>query len=472
MKSTVETLSPTRVRLSVEVPYEEFAPHLTQAYQQVGAQVKVPGFRPGKAPRAVIDQRVGKDAIHAQAIDNALPRKIAEAYTDNDIKALGRPEVDFESSNLEQDQPFSFTVEVDVAPEIVLPELSELTVTVDGTEVTDEQVDDEIENLRLRFGTLKTVERAVQNGDFVTIDLKATVDGEEVEGGTAGNMSHEVGSGDLLEGLDETLVGMTAEETREFTSTLAGGDHAGREATVEVKVNSVKERELPELDDDFAQLASEHDTLEELREASRNQLAARAEATQLQQARERTAEALVAAVDIPVPEGVIDDEVKHRRSHLDEQLSAMGANLDTYLASQGQTVEEFEAELKETASNGLRRQLILDKVAETTEVQVTSELLTSEIIRRAQQQGVPQDRLQEFANTLQQRGLIPGIAAEVRQGLALEEVVRLAKIVDTSGAELDNDTLFPNAAGAAEESDEDENTDETATEAAETAKSE
>ena len=443
MKSTVETLSPTRVRLSVEVPYEELSQHLTQAYQQIGAQVRVPGFRPGKAPRAVIDQRVGRDAIHAQAIDNALPRKIAQAYTDNEIRALGRPTVDFESTDLKEDEPFNFTVEVDVAPDIELPDFSEMTVTVDSTEVTDEQIDQEIENLRLRFGTLKTVDRPAANGDFVTIDLRATIDGEEVDGGTASEMSHEVGSGNLIEGLDEEIVGMKADETRKFQTKLAGGDHAGEDADIEVTVSVVKERELPELDDGFAEMASEHDTLEELRDATRKQLASRAEAGQLQQARERTAEALIENVELPVPEGVVDDEVKHRRQHLDEQLSAMGATLDVYLSSQGQSVEEFEAELKENATSGLRRQLILDKVADSREVKVTSEQLTSEIIRRAQQQGVPQDRWQEFANTLQERGMVTGIAAEVRQALALEELVREIKIVDTAGNELTNEQLFP-----------------------------
>ncbi len=462
MKSTVETLSPTRVRLSVEVPYEELSQHLTQAYQQIGAQVRVPGFRPGKAPRAVIDQRVGKDTIHAQTIDNALPRKIADAYAENEIRPLGRPSVDFESTELKENEEFNFTVEVDVAPDFDLPELNELTVTVDSTDVTDEQVDQEIENLRLRFGTLKTADRPAQNGDFVTMNLAATIDGEEVEGGTATDMSHEVGSGDLVEGLDEQLVGMKADETRKFQTKLVGGERSGEDADIEVTVSVVKERELPELDDDFAQLASEHDTLEELREATREQLATRAESGQLQQARERTAEALIEAVEMPVPEGVIDDEVQQRRAQLDEQLAAMGANLETYLSAQGQSADEFEAELKENATTGLRRQLILDKIADSKEVKVSSEQLTSEIIRRAQQQGVPQDRWQEFANTLQERGMIPSIAAEIRQALALEEVVREAKVVDSSGTELTNEQLFPALEGQDEEADEESEATETA----------
>ncbi|CAM3370002.1 trigger factor [Stackebrandtia soli] len=455
MKSTVETLSPTRVRLSIEVPFEELTPHLTQAYQKVGSQVKVPGFRPGKAPRAVIDQRVGKDAIYAQAVDLALPQQLAEAFTTNEIKALGRPEIT-EMADVAENEPFTFTAEVDVAPEFTLPELESLTVTVDSPDITDEQIDTEIENLRLRFGTLKTVERAAADGDFVTIDLKATIDGEEVEGGSASEMSHEVGAGNLVEGLDETLVGMSAGETRTFSTQLAGGDKAGSEAEVEVSVGTVKERELPELDDDFAQLASEHDTLDELKSATRENLSTRATNALAGQVRENTADALVEAVDIPVPDGVVDDEVKHRTEHLSEQLSSMGLELRSYLQAQGQTVEEFETEMRDNAARGLRRQLVLDQLAEKLEVEVTSEQLTAEVVRRAQQQGVTEEQFPQFAEMLRQRGLLRGIAGEVRRALALEEAVKAATVNDSAGNEIANDVLFPQAA----EADADTATDE------------
>ncbi|MGH8793321.1 MAG: trigger factor, partial [Stackebrandtia sp.] len=210
MKSTVETLSPTRVRLSVEVPFDELDEHVTQAYKSVGAQVKVPGFRPGKAPRNVIDQRVGKDAIYAQATDAALPRLLTEAVRENKVRRLGQASVT-DMEPIAEDKPFTFTAEMDVVPEITLPDLDSLNVTVDSTVVDDEKIDAEIENLRMRFGTLKSVDRAAAEGDFVTIDLKATIDGEEVEGGSATGMSHEVGAGNLLDGIDEALTGMSAE---------------------------------------------------------------------------------------------------------------------------------------------------------------------------------------------------------------------------------------------------------------------
>lgn len=452
MKSTVETLSPTRVRLSVEVPFEELTPHLTQAYQKVGAQVKVPGFRPGKAPRAVIDQRVGKDAIYAQAVDLALPQQLAEAFSTNEIKALGRPEIT-EMDMITEDKPFSFTAEVDVVPDFELPELAALEVTVDSTDVSDEAVDTEIENLRLRFGTLKSVDRAVQTGDFVTVDLVATIDGKEVEGGSTTGMSHEVGAGNLVEGLDDELVGMTVGEKRTFDTKLAGGDQAGDDAQVEVTVGSVKERELPDLDDDFAQLASEHDTFDELRDATRQTLADRARDAQGGQARENTADALVAAADIPVPEGVVDEEVKQRTEHLSEQLTSMGLELRGYLQSQGQTFEEFESEMRENATRGLRRQLVLDRLADDLKIEVTSEQLTAEVVRRAQQQGVSEEQFPQFAEMLRQRGLLRSIAGEVRRALALEEALKTAKITDGDGRELGQDVLFPNAEQDAEDTE-------------------
>ncbi|ADD41076.1 trigger factor [Stackebrandtia nassauensis] len=442
MKSTVETLSPTRVRLSVEVPFEELATHVTQAYKKVGQQVKVPGFRPGKAPRAVIDQRVGKDAIYAQATDEALPSQLYAAIRENEVRILGRPSVT-EMEPIVEGKPFTFTAEVDVAPEFELPDLASLEVTVDSTEVTDEQIDAEIENLRLRFGTLKSVDRPAATGDFVTMDLRATIDGEEVEGGSTTGMSHEVGAGDLLDGLDDTLVGMKADDTKTFTTALAGGDRAGEDAEVEVKVGSVKERELPPLDDDFAQLASEHDTMDELRASTRETLAKRAEANQGRQVRENTIDALVEAIELPVPDSAIEEEVSHRVDHLRNQLSEMNLDLDTYLSSQGQTLEEYTDDQKETATVGLRRQLVLDKAAEAKEVQVSAEQLTEEIRARAFQQGVPAEQHQAFANELQKRGLLPGLTSELRRALALDEIVREVTVKDSDGNELSNEVLFP-----------------------------
>jgi trigger factor len=256
VKSTVENLSPTRVRLAIEVPFAELEPSLRKAYREVGAQVTIPGFRRGKVPASVIDQRIGRETILKEAVQEAIPEHLRAAVREHAVRSIGRPEIAITS--LSDGQPLQFTAEVDIRPEITLPDLGTVEVIVDEVRVSDEDVDTQLEAMRLRFATLKTVERAARGGDFVQIDLAATVDGTEVPGGTATNLSHEVGGDQLLPGLDDVLVGMSASESQSFTTTLVGGDFAGREAEVAVTVRSVKERELPPLDDAFASLASEY----------------------------------------------------------------------------------------------------------------------------------------------------------------------------------------------------------------------
>lgn len=264
MKSTVEQLSPTRVRINVEVPFEELKPDFDRTYKSLAQQVRVPGFRPGKAPAKLIEARLGRGAILEQVVNDALPARYDEAVSAAEIKVIGRP--DIEVTKLDDGQQIAFTAEVDVRPEIALPDFDALTVTVDPVEVTDADVAERLDSLRHRFGTLTGVERAAQDGDFVSIDLSATVDGNPVDEASASGLSHEVGSGDLIAGLDEAIVGLAPGGSREFGSQLVAGEHAGRDAVVTVTVNTVKERELPAEDDEFAQLASEFDTLDELKD--------------------------------------------------------------------------------------------------------------------------------------------------------------------------------------------------------------
>jgi trigger factor len=226
VKSTVETLSATRVKLAVEVPFAELEPSLKKAYREIAQQVNVPGFRKGKVPSAVIDQRIGRDAVLSEAVNEAIPQQLFAAIQEQELKTLGRPAV--EITEFADGQPLRFTAEVDVRPEITLPDLSEISVTVDEIQVTDEDIDEQVAGLRERFATLKTVERPAKVGDFVQIDLVATVDGEEVPGGTASNISHEVGSKQLLPGLDEVLDGLSAGDAATFTTQLVGGDLPAR----------------------------------------------------------------------------------------------------------------------------------------------------------------------------------------------------------------------------------------------------
>ncbi|WP_026932386.1 trigger factor [Glycomyces tenuis] len=441
MKSTVETLSPTRVRLSVEVPFEELAPYINEAYKTVGQQIRVPGFRPGKAPRPVIDQRVGRESVYAQAMDPAVQANLNKAVTENDVNALGRPELT-EVKPIEQGKPFEFVVETDVTPDYELPDFSTLNVTVEADDVSEEDVDADLESQRLRFSSLKTVERAAADGDFVVIDLKATQNGEEVEGGSVSGMSHEVGSGNLLDGLDEALIGMSAGDEKTIESTLAG-EQEGETAEVEIRVQQVKERELPELDDEFAEMSSPYDTLEELREATRERLEQQAVTGKATEARSKTLDALIEAVELPLPEKTVDDEIEHTRGHLEEQVTQMAGSFEEYLAAIEKTAEEFEADLRGDVESNLRQSIILGRIAREREVEVSGELMTAEVVRQAQQRGVPQEQFQDFIEQLRGNGGLQQIATQLRQQLALEEVVKEATIVDAKGKELTEDELFP-----------------------------
>ncbi len=455
MKSTVETLSPTRVRLSVEVPFEELAPYINEAYQSVGQQIRVPGFRPGKAPRQVIDQRIGRESVYAQAMDPAVQANLNKAVTENDVNALGRPELT-EVKPIEDGKPFEFVVETDVTPEYELPDFATLKVTVEADDVSEEDIDADLESQRLRFSSLKTVERAAAEGDFVVIDLKATQNGEEVEGGSVSGMSHEVGSGNLLDGLDEALVGMSAGDEKTIQSTLAG-EQEGETADVEVRVDQVKERELPALDDEFAEMSSPYDTLEELRDATRERLEQQAVSGKASEARAKTLDALLEAVELPLPEKTVEDEIGHTRGHLEEQVTQMAGSFEEYLTAIEKTAEEFDADLRKDVESNLRQSIILGRIAREQEVEVSGELMTSEVVRQAQQRGIPQEQFQQFVDELRGNGGLQQIASQLRQQLALEEVVKAATIVDAKGEELSEDDLFPGRAKAAEaEADTDE----------------
>ena len=436
MESTIETLSPTRVKLAIEVPFAELEPSLRKAYREIGSQVTVPGFRAGKVPQAVIDQRVGRGAVLNEAVQDAIPAQIVAAIQEHEVRTLGRPEV--EITDFADGQPLKFTAELDVRPEITIPDLASLAVTVDELQLADSEVDTQLESLRERFATLKTVERAAKIGDFVQIDLAATVDGDEVEGGSATNISHEVGSEKLLPGLDEAVQGISADGTTTFQTQLVGGEYAGRDADVAVTVRTVKEKELPPLDDDFAQLASEFDTLDELRGDLRERLTKVKRVEQLYAARDKALEALVEATEVPAPEGVVREEVEGRKEQMGEQLGQVGASLAEYLESEGKTEEEIDAELTEAATQGVKVQLILDTVAEKEKIEVTDDEFTHEIVHRAERAGVGP---QQYYDQLVRNGMAGVVYGDVRRGKALAWVLERVKITDTTGAELSLDDL-------------------------------
>jgi len=436
VKSTVETLSPTRVRLAIEVPFAELEPSLRKAYREIGAQVTIPGFRRGKVPATVIDQRVGRGAVLNEAVQDVIPSQFLAAVREHEVKTLGRPEV--EITEFTDGEPLKFTAEVDVRPEITLPKLDEIEVTVEEINLRDEEIEEQLSGLRERFSTLKTVERAALNGDYVQVDLAATVDGEEVPGGSATNVSHEVGSGQLLAGLDEALVGMSGSDSTTFTTQLVGGDFAGRDAEVSVTVRSVKEKQLPPLDDEFAQLASEFDTLDELRNDLRERLTRAKRVEQLYDARDKALKALVEASDVPAPEGVVRDEVEQRKEAMTDQLQRIGASMDEYLEAEGKTQEEVDSELSDAAIEGVKIQLVLDTLADAEKLEVSDDEFGHEIVHRAQRSGMAP---QQYYDQLIRSGAAAAVFGDVRRGKALALVMEHVKISDTAGNQLSLDDL-------------------------------
>ncbi|ULP48987.1 MULTISPECIES: trigger factor [Mycobacteriaceae] len=460
MKSTVEQLTPTRVRINVEVPFTELQPDFERTYKQLAQQVRMPGFRPGKAPAKLIEARFGRAAVLQQVVNEALPSRYSEAVTSSDLKPLGQP--DIEVTKLDDGENITFTAEVDVRPDITLPDLEQLKITVDPIEVNDDEVDAELDSLRARFGTLTGVERPAAKGDFVSIDLDATIDGEPVEGAATEGLSHEVGSGQLIEGLDDAIVGLSAGESKSFTTKLAAGPQAGKDAEVTVTVQSVKERELPEADDEFAQLASEYDTIGELRENLTEQVSRTKRIQQAEKVREATLETLVEQVEMPLPEAVVQahiDNALHNALHgLDHDENKFAESL----AEKGSSRAEFDAETRSEAEKSVKTQLLLDALGDKLEIQVGQNDLTQHLVLMARQYGIPPQQLVQF---LQQNNQLPAVFADVRRGMALAAAVRAAAVSDTAGNEIDTAEFFGSddsaeadeaaaALAAAEEADE------------------
>jgi len=459
VKSTVEKLSPTRVRINVEVPFTELQPDIDTAFQQMAKQVRMPGFRPGKVPVKLLEARVDKQEMFNQVIGEAVPARYSEAVTTSDVRPLGQPEIDI--TNQEYGQDLTFTAEVDVRPEIELPELDGLKITVDPIEVTDEEVDTELQNLRARFGTLKGVERAAESGDFVSIDLSATVDGEDVPEAKTEGLSHEIGSGQLIEGLDEAITGLKEGESRVFTTTLAAGEHLGKEAQVTVTVKSVKERELPEPDDEFAQLASEFDTIDELKANLVEQVQRVKRIQQAEQIRDKALEVLLEQTEVPLPENIVQAQVDDTLHNAIHGLEHDESKFEDALKEQGSSREEFDKDNRNNAEKAVKTQLLMDAIADKLDIQVGQNDLTERLVLMSRQYGMEPQQLLQF---LQQNNQLPAMFADVRRGLTVAAVVHGGSVTDTDGNVIDTTEFFgpsgEQAEQAADEAAEETSSDE------------
>ncbi|MDK9300798.1 trigger factor [Propionibacterium freudenreichii] len=436
MPSTVEKLNPTRVKLTIEMPFAELQPKIDAAYKQISEQVNLPGFRRGKVPARLIDQRFGRGAVLQQAINDAIPDAYSKAVQDNELFPLGQP--DIEVSKLEDGDVVELSAEVDVRPDFDIPDFSGIKVEVEPAKVSDEDVNERVELLRERFANLKEVDRAAKDGDVVNFDLSATQDGEPAPDAESNGMQYRVGAGGMVDGLDEALVGMKAGDEKSFSSKLVGGSHGGQDVDIKVTVNKVNEQELPALDDDFAQLVSEFDTVDEMLADLRDNLERMARIGQANEARDKIVEQVVEKVPFELPPAVLEADVKGYHDQIENQLNQSGLTLEQYLEEaedeKADTPEEFWAEIDKRAEQGLRAQIVLDKLAEEQNVGVSQEEFTQLILQKAQQNGTtPEQELQHMS----EHNHMPEWMGEVRRGKALNTIVDEAVVTDTDGNAVD-----------------------------------
>lgn len=441
MKSTVEHLSPTRVRINVEVPFDELKPDFDRAYKKIAKQVKIPGFRPGKAPARILEARLGRSAVLDEVVNGAIQTKYGEAVTAAaDVTPIGHP--DIEVTEIADGDKLAFTAEVDVRPQITLPALDELTIPVDDVEVTDAKVDEQLEQLRTRFGTLTGLDRPAATDDFVQIDLVASVDGTALEEATTTGFSYQVGQGGLIDGIDEAITGLSAGESRTFTSTLVAGEYADKDAEVTVTVTAVKERRLPDADDEFAQLASEFDTLDELTADLREQLSKVGRMSQAAQARDKVLDALVDGTEVPLPESIVSAEVASRLHDAMHTFDHDEDRFGEFLSTQGRSREEFDAEARSDAEKSVKTRLVLDALADAEGISVNDQELTERIVYQAQQYQMPPE---QFLQQIRQAGQLGTVFADVRRSKALITAVRAATVTDAAGGPVDLSDLLGRA---------------------------
>jgi trigger factor len=413
VKTTVERLNPTRVKLTITVDAAGFKPALEKAYVTVSSQVNIPGFRKGKVPAAILDQRVGKDAIIAQAVNDGLDDFYREALIKENLKPLSTPQADIKSAPNAQEPTNELVVEleVEVRPEFKLPEYKGLKIKVDAVKIAKMDIESELDALRARFGTLKTVDRPAKSGDFTSIDLSAAIGGTQID--TAKDISYEIGSGQLLDGIDEALETLTAGETTTFRSKLVGGDQAGSEAEVTVTLNAVKERELPKADDAFAQLASEFDTIAELKADIEKKLEQNFVRKQILQARDQIVDQLIEKAKIPVSDEAVKREVD---SHLENEGKAMD--------------DPHRVEVLEETEKNFRVQLLLDAVVDAEAIKVEDQELIEYLAFQSRNYGMdPNEFIKQVANA----GQVPMFVDELSRRKAVDALVAHAEITDAKG---------------------------------------
>jgi trigger factor len=425
VKSSVTKINETRVKIDIEITFEELAPYFADAYKAIGASITIPGFRKGHVPQAMIEKRVGRAAVIDEAVNAALPTFYTEAAKENKVKVIGRPKVDIKE--LVDGEKLSFEVEVDVRPDLTLPNFSEITLEVDDVAVGDTEIAEQVDALRARFGTLSTVEKPVESGLFVTIDLVASKDGKELDGGVANDISYEVGSASMIDGLDEALIGLNAGDSKRFTAALVGMAE-GEVGDIDVTVKAVKNRDLPELNDDFAKLASEFENLAELRADVTKRLERIKTLEQGSHARDLLVEKLFADITIPLPQNIIDDEV------------------NDHLAKEGRLEDAaHRAEVTEQTIQAIKQEILFDTIVDAEQVAVNENELTEYLVRASQRYGMTPD---QFIKEISDAGQINSMVSEVARAKGLAGVLGRVTVKTKSGKVVDLEALAPKQAAA------------------------
>ena len=415
MKSEIETLSPTRIKLSVEIPFEELQPSLDEALTRIGKEINIPGFRKGKVPARVVEQRVGRGAVLEEAVNNAVPKAYDEIVVENELRPIGQPKIDV--TQIADGEKVTFTAEVDVRPEFTLPAFDSLTVEVEPVALEEADIVEQIDSLRGRFANLVEVDRASADGDVLLVNIVGkTESDDEVEDLSASAMSYELGTEGMLPGFDDAVRGASKGESRTFEFTPQNGDWSGVPLTVAVEVTAVRERELPALDAEFVSMASEFDTVEELRADIETRLGRLKKVEQGAEARNKIHDVLLAQVELPMPEGVI------------------AAEIEGHFQDGHDSGEEHRAEVESEIRSGLKSQFILDKIAEDEELTVGESELSAWLMQQAPRYDMSPDA---FAQALVEAGQVPMAMADIRRAKALAKVLESAKVVDTKGVAVD-----------------------------------
>jgi trigger factor len=425
VKTSVETIDPVTVKLTVEVEPKRVKQAFDKAARELAKEVSLPGFRPGKAPRRLIEQRFGQGVIAQTAMEGAISDYYVEALRSEELDPVAQPEVDVE--NFDEKDGCTFTAQVEIRPSFEAPDHTGIEVDFPEWDVDDAEVDEQLETLRERFAEVDEVERAAGTGDLITIDLAVEVDGEELTDATVEDALYEIGSAGVTPKLDEEAVGKEAGDTFSYDDTLPEDypEHGGKDATFKITVKDVREKTLPDLDDDFATTASGFDSIQELRADVRNSLLKRRVQEAQHELRGRVLEAYLARVEVPLPPAMLEEDKQQREHSLTHQAEQYGLSADQVLEAQGTTREEFDENNAKQAEQTVKAQLVLDALSSSLQPQLDPSDIDQEIVRHAQTNGVPP---QEIAELIQQQGTLPALIGDILRRKTIDQIVEAATI--------------------------------------------